>query len=46
MKKTDNKLTFISKLALDRIITDLKGFGYNVKLSWVDGIDLNPEIPN
>ena len=45
-EKTDNKLTFISKLALDRIITDLKGFGYNVKLSWVDGIELNPDIPN
>jgi len=44
--KSINKLTFISKLALDRIITDLKGFGYNVKLSWVDGIDLNPELPN
>ena len=43
--KGENKLTFISKLALDRIITDLRGFGYNVKLSWVDGIDLNPEIP-
>lgn len=42
--KGENKLTFISKLALDKIITDLKGFGYNVKLSWVDGINLNPEI--
>lgn len=31
--KGENKLTFISKLALDKIITDLKGFGYNVKLS-------------
>ena len=37
---TENRLTFISKLALDKIITDLKGFGYNVKLSWVNQISL------
>ena len=37
---TKNRLTFISKLALDKIITDLKGFGYNVKLSWVNQISL------
>lgn len=43
-EKADNKLTFISKLALDRIITDLKGFGYKVKLSWVNGINLDPAI--
>lgn len=43
-EKADNKLTFISKLALDRIITDLKGFGYRVRLSWVNGIDLDPTI--
>lgn len=43
-EKADNKLTFISKLALDRIITDLKGFGYTVKLSWVNGINLAPTI--
>lgn len=43
-EKADNKLTFISKLALDRIITDLKGFGYRVRLSWVNGIDLDPAI--
>lgn len=43
-EKADNKLTFISKLALDRIITDLKGFGYKVKLSWVNGIKLDPAI--
>mgnify|MGYP004559413373 FL=1 len=42
--KADNKLTFISKLSLDRIITDLKGFGYEVKLSWVNDIDLDPNI--
>lgn len=40
----ENKLTFISKLALDRIITNLRGFGYNVKLSWVNGINLYPSI--
>ena len=43
-EKADNKLTFISKLALDRIITDLKDFGYRVRLSWVNGIDLDPAI--
>lgn len=43
-EKADNKLTFISKLALDRIITDLKGFGYRVRLSWVNGIDLDTAI--
>lgn len=42
--KADSKLTFISKLSLDRIITDLKGFGYEVKLSWVNDIDLDPNI--
>ncbi len=45
-EKADNNLTFISKLALDRIITDLKGFGYKVKLSWVNNIDLDPNIEN
>lgn len=45
-EKADNKLTFISKLALDRIITDLKGFGYNIKLSWVNGINLDPVVEN
>ena len=43
-EKVDNKLTFISKLALDRIITDLIGFGYEVKLSWINGINLDPQI--
>lgn len=41
-EKVDNKLTFISKLALDKTITDLKGFGFNVKLSWINNINLNP----
>ena len=43
-EKVDNKLTFISKLALDRIITDLIGFGYEVTLSWINGINLDPQI--
>ena len=42
--KTKNELTFISKLALDDKITTLKGFGFDVKLSWVNNINLNPQI--
>lgn len=38
-----NKLSFFAKLILDEKIAQLEGFGFSVKLSWINGITLNPE---
>lgn len=38
-----NKLSFFAKLILDEKIAQLEGFGFSVKLSWINGINLNPE---
>ncbi len=40
----NNKLTFFSKLILDEKRAQLEGFGYKVKLTWVNGVNLNPNI--
>lgn len=39
-----NKLSFFAKIILDEKIAQLKGYGYTVKLTWINGIDLNPEV--
>ena len=38
-----NRLSFFAKLILDEKIAQLEGYGFNVKLSWVNGIELNPK---
>ena len=38
-----NKLSFFAKLILDEKIAQLEGYGFNVKLTWICGINLNPE---
>ena len=46
--KTTNKLSYLTVMVLDSKINELKGYGFNVKLTWVNGIKLNPakEIDN
>lgn len=38
-----NKLSFFAKLILDEKIAQLKGYGFCIKLTWINDIDLNPE---
>ena len=41
--KKANELTFLSKMALIEKIENLKAFGFNVKLTWINGLKLYPK---
>ena len=43
LNKGTNQLSFLNKMSLIERIEDLKAFGFNVKLSWVNGVNLNPK---
>ncbi len=42
--KTTNKLSYLTKMILDDVINDLRAYGFTVKLTWVNKIELNPKL--